>query len=358
MLQWKELETQPGSRFCAGVPVEARAGHHAPEAGALAAWLRDHAAEVDARLTQHGALLLRGFALPTAHDFEQVALALDDDLQDSYAGTSPRVARTRFVHSASELPPFYPIPQHIEMSFTIAPPRRLFFYCAVAPTADGETPVCDFRAVYRDLDPGIRAAFEQRGVRNIRNYDGPDTPRKSLDFWKLKRWDDLFGTTDRARVEQAARAQALALEWLPRGRLRLINTQPAVRAHPVTGEAVWFNHASVFHGAAARYEYDHIARRQRRLRAHAFRAVTTVMTAFKNATTRPIDQGMHCTFGDGGEIPARYIRHLQDTIWKHMRFFHWRQGDVLALDNRSTSHGRMPYRGPRDILVAWTSARP
>jgi alpha-ketoglutarate-dependent taurine dioxygenase len=355
MLQWTELETQPGSRFCAGLPVE-NALAPAPDGHALAAWLREHAADVDARLVRHGALLLRGFALPGAQDFERVALALDEALQSSYAGTSPRVARTRFVHSASELPPFYPIPQHIEMSFTTTPPRKLFFYCAIAPGAEGETPVCDFRAVYRDLDPAVRAEFERRGIRNIRNYDGPDTPRKALDFWKLKRWDELFATAEKPRVEQAARDQALELTWLPRGRLRLTNAQPAVRVHPVTGEAVWFNHVQVFHGAAARHEYGHIARRQKHLRARAFHAFTAVMTTFKNLTTRPTDQGMHCTFGDGGEIPERHVRHLQDTIWKHMRFFHWQQGDVLVLDNRSTSHGRMPYRGPRDILVAWTSA--
>ena len=352
MLQWTDLETQPGSRFCAGLPVDDRA----TESQALAAWLREHATDVDARLTRHGALLLRGFAVPGAEDFERVALALDEALQNSYAGTSPRVARTRFVHSASELPAFYPIPQHIEMSFTTTPPRKLFFYCAIAPGADGETPVCDFRAVYRDLDPDVRADFERRGVRNIRNYDGPDTPGKPLDFWKLKRWDELFGTTDRARVEQAARDQQLELTWLPQGRMCLTNTQPAVRVHPVTGDKVWFNHAQLFHSAAVQYEYRHIARRQRRLRAHALHAFTAAMTVFKNLTTRPMDQGMHCTFADGGDIPARHIRHLLDTIWKHIRFFHWRQGDVLVLDNRSTSHGRMPYQGPRDILVAWTSA--
>ena len=352
MLQWTDLETQPGSRFCAGLPVDDRA----TESQALAAWLREHATDVDARLTRHGALLLRGFAVPGAEDFERVALALDEALQNSYAGTSPRVARTRFVHSASELPAFYPIPQHIEMSFTTTPPRKLFFYCAIAPGADGETPVCDFRAVYRDLDPDVRADFERRGVRNIRNYDGPDTPGKPLDFWKLKRWDELFGTTDRARVEQAARDQQLELTWLPQGRMCLTNTQPAVRVHPVTGDKVWFNHAQLFHSAAVQYEYRHIARRQRRLRARALHAFTAAMTVFKNLTTRPMDQGMHCTFADGGDIPARHIRHLLDTIWKHIRFFHWRQGDVLVLDNRSTSHGRMPYQGPRDILVAWTSA--
>jgi alpha-ketoglutarate-dependent taurine dioxygenase len=54
-------------------------------------------------------------------------------------------------------PPYYPIPQHCEMSFTRAPPSRIFFCCLVAPRgAGGETPIADFRKVYQDLDPEVR----------------------------------------------------------------------------------------------------------------------------------------------------------------------------------------------------------
>ena len=31
----------------------------------------------------------------------------------------------------------------------------------------------------------------------------------------------------------------------------------------------------------------------------------------------------------------------------------WRQGDVVAIDNHSMSHGRLPYEGPRRIAVCW-----
>ena len=53
--------------------------------------------------------------------------------------------------------------QHCEMSFLPSAPRRLFFYCHVAPEYGGETPICDFRKVYTDLDPTIRAEFEAKG---------------------------------------------------------------------------------------------------------------------------------------------------------------------------------------------------
>ncbi|MGV2480312.1 UNVERIFIED_CONTAM: TauD/TfdA family dioxygenase, partial [Salmonella enterica subsp. enterica serovar Weltevreden] len=109
---------------------------------------------------------------------------------NEYLGTSPRDALTDFVFSASELPGYYPIPQHCEMTFTRTPPRRIFFWCGVQPRAGGgETPMVDFRRVWADLDPAVRERFVQRGLRIVRNYSGPDTGDK--DLWQLKRWDEM-----------------------------------------------------------------------------------------------------------------------------------------------------------------------
>ncbi len=44
---------------------------------------------------------------------------------------------------------------------------------------------------------------------------------------------------------------------------------------------------------------------------------------------------------------------VRAAIWKNLVAFQWQLGDVLAIDNRSVSHGRMPYRGPRSIAVCW-----
>lgn len=63
---------------------------------------------------------------------------------------------------------------------------------------------------------------------------------------------------------------------------------------------------------------------------------------------------MHCTFGDGEEIPDRDMDAVRDAIWANMVFFPWRRGDVLMIDNARIAHGRMPYRGPRKVVVAWS----
>src|SRR4051794_15159570 len=82
-----------------------------------------------AQLRKHGALLFRGFEVRDAKAFERIALAIDPVLGREYLGTSPRNALTDYVFSASELPGWYPIPQHCEMTFLKKPPRRLYFAC-------------------------------------------------------------------------------------------------------------------------------------------------------------------------------------------------------------------------------------
>lgn len=316
-------------------------------------WIARQRDQIETEWVRHGTLRLRGFDLFGAEHFEQVAMALEPDLKNDYLGTSPRNARSRYVFTASELPSFYPIAQHSEMSFLPSAPRKLFFHCTIAPEKNGETPTVDWRAVWRDLPVEMRETFTARGVRNIRNYDGPESP-KGRDLWQLKRWDELFSTTDAQIVEQKGREQGLRCEWLPQGRLRLVNDQAAMRVHPVTGEQVWFNHTQVFHVAAAALEYAYIQRHQKSMRAVFYWALTGALTKVKQLMQSPLQQAMHVTHADGGEMNPHHVRVLVETIWKHLVIEPWHAGDILAIDNRSTGHGRLPFNGPREVLVAWT----
>lgn len=323
---------------------------------ALLDWVAAHPKEVEAALLEHGALLFRGFAIGSALDFEQLAKRVSPDLKSQYLGTSPRNARSEFTFTASELPSHYPIMQHCEMSFLPSAPTRLFFSCLVAPNAAGETPLADCRKVWRDLAPAVRGRFAERGIRIIRNY-GPPEGGSRLDPWQLKSWPEVFGTTDRAAVEATATQEGTRCEWREDGGLRLVREQPAMQRHPLTNEEVWFNHAQVFHADAARFEYRHILKRQPSLRAVGVTALLEGLTAAKRLLRDPASFATHVTYGDGREIPAADICHLIDVFWRHMVFPSWRLGDVVVIDNFSTSHGRMPFKGPREILVAFTQGR-
>ena len=310
-------------------------------------WLHD-------QLQTRGAALLRGFGLRTPAEFETAARAVEPALQNEYLGTSPRDALTPYVFSASELPPYYPIPQHCEMTFVKTPPRRLMFACLVAPTGGGgETPLCDMRTVAAELDPAVRGRFERGGIRIIRNYDGP-SGKGFLDLWQLKRWDELFQTTDRAVVEAKAAAEGVFtdLSWGPGDRLRLISEHDALRAHPETGVPVWFNHVQVFHLSTAAAELRRIYGRTGDLRSLGLWGFARVMTAAKRRKGAEA-QSMHCTHRDGREIAGADLEHVRDTIWRHMIAEPWQTGDMVVIDNAAVSHGRLPYRGPRQVVVAW-----
>ena len=348
------VQTHPLDGTNASLPLVIEPADRASRgAASLLAWMYAERDPLRRLLTHHGALLLRGFAVEDAATFEAVARAVDPALKNDYLGTSPRNAITDYVFSASELPPYYPIPQHCEMSFTLAPPVRLFFWCQLASTGPGgETPLVDMRTVLRDLDPAVRARFEERGVRNIRNYVGPEGGSR-FDLWKLKRWDEMFGTTDRGRVEAICGKEGFACAWKAGGRLQLANTQPAIKRHPITGEPAWFNHSQVFHLSSVPAEYAYIARRLGGWRYRGLHALARALVTLKRRTSAVEDQAMHCTFGDGGEIGDGDMDKVREAIWKNLVFPKWQTGDVVMIDNDAVAHGRMPYRGPRRVAVAW-----
>ena len=317
-------------------------------------WVETQRVELNAQLCEHGAILFRGFGVRAGADFERVARAVEEELKNEYLGTSPRDAVTEsgYVFSASELPPYYPIPQHCEMSFVKTPPRRVFFSCLGPPArGSGETPLCDFRKVWRDLDPELRKRFTEGGIRIVRNYAGPSGGGR-FDLWKLKRWDEMFLTTDRARVESKCREQGFEYRWIGKDGLRLVHTQPVYRDHPVTGERVWHNHATTFHLSTAAAEYRRIRELRPTLRNFWLRRFAQAMTALQRRKL-PEERALDCTHLDGSAIRDADMEAVRDAVWKHMVIEPWQRGDVVAIDNHSTSHGRLPYRGPRQIAACW-----
>ncbi len=316
-------------------------------------WISANKVTIEEQLIESGAVLFKGFDIQTPQDFEDVAKAVDNDLKDDYMGTSPRDKKSGFVFSASELPGHYPIMQHCEMSFLPSAPRRLFFYCHIEPEYGGETPICDFRKVYQDLDPKIREEFERKGVKHIRNYSSPDD--KGTNGFQLKSWLDMFHTRDKAVIEKKCAENDIICEWKEHDGLRMINKSDAVKVHPVTGEKVWFNHTQVFHVSAAAAEYHKIHQRQKRWETFKYSMLLELMTWYKKLTKNPNEQSMHVTFGDDSPIPDEYVEHIEDVIWRNMVIQPWKKGDIICIDNFSTSHGRLPYYGPREIMVCWTS---
>jgi hypothetical protein len=124
------------------------------------------------------------------------------------------------------------------------------------------------------------------------------------------------------------------------------------RDHPLTGERAWFNHLTTFHRGSAAAEYRRIAAFRPSERHRGLLALAEALDA-RNREKPALEQSMHCTALDGSEHDDADLEQLRDAIWRHLVVTPWQRGDVLAIDNFAVSHGRLPYAGPRHVVVCW-----
>ncbi|MBS0181970.1 MAG: TauD/TfdA family dioxygenase [Nitrospira sp.] len=275
---------------------------------------------VSTHLSTVGGLLFRGFPIESATDFETLVKMLSPALASYEFGSTPRSQVHNQIYTSTEYPPHQHIPLHNEQAYTTEWPMKIWFYCAQVSPEGGYTPIADSREVYRHIPIRIRERFLAEGVMYVRNYgNGLDVP-----------WNKVFNTMDRRVVEQYCRSTGIEYEWKADGELRTRQVCQAVSVHPRTRETVWFNQAHLFHVS------------------NLEPAVREALLSFVNEEDLP----RQAFYGDGTPIESTVLDEIRDVYQCHAVQFPWQRGDVLMLDNMLVAHGRTPFRGPREILVA------
>lgn len=305
------------------VVVEAQDGD-AIGVDALIGWWREHREWLEGQLHEHGAVLMRGFAVDGRGEFERFARAATGELLDYVDGNSPRTKVGGGVYTSTEYPPEYFISMHNELSYADRWPSRIFFYCDVEPEEGGETPLIDSRRLLAALDDQLVEEFRRRQVRYIRNLHAGKGFGPS--------WQKTFETEDRDQAEEYAKSSGMELEWLADGGLRLSSVRPATIEHRKTGEEVWFNQADQFHPST-----------------HPKEIYESMKVLYRGREDR---MPQNATFGDGTPIDPERLDEIRRVTRDHLITFPWRRGDVLAVDNELVAHGRMPFSGRRRILVS------
>lgn len=291
--------------------------------GGLDALLDDLAARptwMPGLLLEHGGVLLRGFRIDDAVQFQRCAQALGA-VAGSYAGgNSPRTQVADDVFTSTEFPAGETISLHQEMSYLPRPPRRLFFHCLIPATLGGQTTLAHAGDVLRAMPPAIVDEFRTRRLRYVRTFQ----PEGRLG----KTWQATWGTDDAAQVERAIAAQGSTFTWLAGGGLRVETLCDGLATHPATGEALWFNQAEQWHASAL---------------APATRALLEDSFGAGNLAH-------HCEFEDG-PLAEDMLAEIRATLRANRLLFDWRRGDLLMIDNHTLMHGREPFRGSRRTLV-------
>lgn len=299
-----------------------------PGPSGLIGWYKDNEQDINEKLLLHGAILFRGFGINTPGAFARFTRSASSDLMESVEENVPRTKLTSGVYTSTEYPPEYMLSMHSEYSYSHVWPVRLFFCCIVAAKDGGETPIGDNREIIKRLDDGIVKQFEEKKVKYLRNLHNGKGFGLS--------WQTAFQTNDRAVVEEYCRAKAVDFEWKADGGLRLKQTFAGVVTHPRTGERAWFNQAPQFH--ASDYPRD---------------IYETILRSYEG---RADELPQDVRFGDDSPIDVSVLDTIRETMKKQAVAFPWQEGDVLMLDNVLVCHGRMPFVGPRKILVAMSAS--
>ncbi|MCP2164337.1 TauD/TfdA family dioxygenase [Goodfellowiella coeruleoviolacea] len=276
--------------------------------------------QIRAELTRHGAVLLRGFDVGGVDGFDQVVRELSGTPLTYSERSTPRSRISGNVYTSTDYPPQEEIFAHNENSYQAVWPLTLYFYCVEPPLTQGATPLASTREVYASIDPEIRAEFERRKWMVVRNYsDELGLP-----------WRESFNTDDRDEVNAYCARNGLQVEWLDGDRLRTRAVRDAVHRHPVTGDLVWFNHATFFHVTTLPEE---------------IRLGLLEMCGVENLPNNTY-------YGDGGVIPDDVVEHLRQCYRAASTRFDYQRDDVLVVDNMLSTHAREPFTGPRRIAVA------
>lgn len=285
----------------------------------LAVWAAHNRGLIDDHLATHGAILFRGFKVEDVNEFDWFIRSVSAEILEYKERSSPRSQVSGRIYTSTEYPASQPIFPHNENSYQLSWPTKIFFFCLVPATTGGETPIVDSRKVFQRLTPELRERFIKKQVKYVRNF--------GVEFGL--RWSFAFQTTDKREVENYCRQHEIRCEWRGDDQLRTEAIRPALVRHPRTEEWSWFNHATFFH-------------------------CSTLDPLMREALLSELGEENlpnNTYYGDGSSIEPQVLEELRAAYRDETVSFPWQSGDVLMLDNLLVAHARMPYTGPRKVVV-------
>lgn len=290
-------------------------------------------------ILKHGGLLFRNFPVGNENDFADFIKTLDvGKFVDYIGGDSPRNKIKEGVYTSTEAPPSIKIPLHNELSFVKKYPKHIFFYCHIAPQENGETIIADARQVYKAIDEKVKKRFTENGLKYVSCYYFKSALMNFMNKLQKshKSWIDVFETHDKNEVEKKCLENEFGYKWQQNDWLQISQNRPAVMAHPITNEMVWFNQAHLYDFNPKllgwwRYVGAKLFYIRKHMRLHEI------------------------FFGNGSKIPREDLYHILEALDANTVKFPWQKGDVLVLDNVLAMHGRATFTGKRRVLTAMTA---
>jgi alpha-ketoglutarate-dependent taurine dioxygenase len=325
MIAVKEI-TMPGQAEYGGqaFPLLLQCDSPGVDLEATLDWVRARRDWLDAKATEHGAILFRGFPLPTPEDFDAFIAAFDypNFAYEDSLSNAVRVVRTERVFSANEAPPSVTIFFHHEMAQTPLYPSKLFFYCERRDGEGGATPLCRSDVLVdrlREECPQFVADCEQKGLK----YSNVMPAVNDAESGMGRSWQSTLRADSPEQAEARLRDLGYSWEWLPDGCLRATTpVLPAVREISPRRKT-FFNQ---------------------------------LIAAFKGWKDTRNDPSKAITFGDGSPLDAAAVHRAAELADELAFDVPWQPGDVALVDNYITMHGRRTFTGTRKVWASLVAA--
>lgn len=312
----QEIRTPSQQEFDSAVFPVVFSGHSIPDMSTMLEWLGGERLALEQRLSDGGAILMRGFPLSGPEDFDSVIRRFGWPNFRYAESLSNAVRRnvTERVFTANEAPPDVAIYLHHEMAQTPVFPERLLFYCEIAPETGGATPLCRSDILLERLSreaPDFVARCRAEGLRYTNTMPAADNAASG----QGRSWQSTLAAADRDAAQARLRELGYDWEWQRDGSLRTTTpTLPAIVDRP-DGRPVFFNQ---------------------------------LIAAWRGWS----DAERSVTFGDGSRIEREAMEtvlQLSDELSVDLA---WEANDVAIVDNYRVMHGRRPFTGRRRVLAS------
>jgi len=290
----------------------------------LNSWLKNNRQDIAAFLRETGGVLFRGFQLGSAEDFAGALAALSFNRKSYIAGNNPRSEILDRVYLSTTYPPSWKITLHSEMSHLRHAPAMVAFFCKEPPAEAGETAFCSTELLLEKMPAPILKKMQSKGIAYVKRMKA-----QGSGFHFGRSWQEVFLSQDREFAEQYCREHGIEASW-EKDTLVAKFHRPATAPHPTLAKEVWFNQGEQWHHSNIQPE------------------VRQFLYGKLGAEHFP----HHAQFGDGEQFSASDLEEIRNTYDQECHLHQWQRGDLLILDNFLMAHGRMPFRGRREVFFA------
>ena len=288
-------------------------------------WVNENKGFIESQLEEYGAVLFSGLPIENAEDFDLFVSSFNYNTF-TYEGSlsnAVRINRTNKVFTANEAPKEIEIFLHHEMAQTPIYPKNIFFFCKSASLNGGQTPLCrsdDLYAAILKEDAGLLTKFQENGVI----YNSVMSNGDELVSGQGRSWQKTLGVISKDEAEIRLNDLGYSWNWIEGDNLSVTTKTFEAIKELKDGSKSFFNQ---------------------------------VLAASLGWKKNSEDDLLPVKFGNGDEIPEASIQMISELAKSLTLLRHWKDNDILLIDNYRVMHGRKPFSGEkaREVLVSLTN---